>query len=280
MNTEIYPVSGGMEDWAYSASWEGSPIITKSCNPRTYGGYDPERTDYSKYKDAIKSIMFLLEVSDDKIPEQKYLGRENLDCLINLRHNAFFNKITTHKKTCLDELIDGYVPRILRLSLTLIDILQPYIITNNFVKEDKIVIMWNVGGSITVDETYIAYKLFDEKPNNEFLDNLKKLEDEDKINKILDSKSTKLNGKGIWSIDYSEKDIFKHDIPKEKKFLVYIAIAKADKDFSIQQNPDPKIPPQLHLSNSRTNKDYIAKNAGFILKGRTFYKSEIEIIDP
>ena len=98
MNGVVYPVTGGMEDWAYSGSWEGSPIITQSCKPKTYGGYDKEKTSYDKnYKDALKSIMFLLEVSNEKTPEQKLLGRRNIDCLINIRPNAFFNKITENK---------------------------------------------------------------------------------------------------------------------------------------------------------------------------------------
>ena len=43
MNSFVYPVHGGMEDWAYAGSWAGS---SKPCTPRTFGGYAAERTQY------------------------------------------------------------------------------------------------------------------------------------------------------------------------------------------------------------------------------------------
>lgn len=71
----VYPVRGGFEDWAYSASWEGEPIITDYCSPSTYHGYNPEKTKYTKnYKDAVKAISFLLETSNDKTPFEGNLG--------------------------------------------------------------------------------------------------------------------------------------------------------------------------------------------------------------
>lgn len=76
MNDMVYPVRGGFEDWAYSASWEGYPVITEGCNPHTYGGYDRERTMYSKnFPEAIRAISFLLETSDDKTPKESNLGK-------------------------------------------------------------------------------------------------------------------------------------------------------------------------------------------------------------
>jgi Zinc carboxypeptidase len=37
MNSILYPVYGGMEDWAYAASWDNSLAV--KCQPTTYGGY-------------------------------------------------------------------------------------------------------------------------------------------------------------------------------------------------------------------------------------------------
>ena len=126
MNGVVYPVRGGMEDWAYSGGWEGFPIIN-TCNPNTYRGYDKSKTNYTNNPDALKSIMFLLEVSHNKYPPERLLGRNNIDCILNLRKNAFFNNVTPKYKLCLNNDIDGYVTKILRLSLSLIDILEPYI---------------------------------------------------------------------------------------------------------------------------------------------------------
>jgi Zinc carboxypeptidase len=37
MNEILYPVYGGMEDWAYAGSWDNSLAV--KCQPTTYGGY-------------------------------------------------------------------------------------------------------------------------------------------------------------------------------------------------------------------------------------------------
>ena len=75
MNDLVYPVRGGFEDWAYSASWEGYPVITQSCEPATYRGYSKEKTNYSvNYPDSVKAISLLLETSDDKTPFENNLG--------------------------------------------------------------------------------------------------------------------------------------------------------------------------------------------------------------
>jgi len=48
MNEQVYPVHGGMEDWAYAGSWDhtqsqGPP---NGCTPTTYGGYPADKTRY------------------------------------------------------------------------------------------------------------------------------------------------------------------------------------------------------------------------------------------
>ena len=48
MNTAVYPVTGGMEDWAYAASWDKTGYV-KACKPTTYAdspAYDPALTTY------------------------------------------------------------------------------------------------------------------------------------------------------------------------------------------------------------------------------------------
>lgn len=283
MSGMVYSVTGGMEDWAYSGSWEGSPIITQPCTPSTYDGYSQSKTNYDvNYKDALKSIMFLLEVSNDKAPEQKYLGRENLDCIINLRSNAFFNEITKDKKFCLDEYIDGYIPRIIRLSLTLIDILSPYI--NLRIKENQndIAVEWAVGGSINVDNTYIVYDYF---PNNYgrirmgLLKNHLKTGDIAIIKRYLNQTTTAQTGKAIWNVDYEAKDNFKQVLQKKhSSTLVFMVIASVDSSWGKKNNPDPDINPQTHIANMRTNENYTASNSHYTIKGTNFFSSEVKIV--
>jgi hypothetical protein len=283
MNGEVYSVTGGMEDWAYSGSWEGSPIITQPCEPTTYKGYSSEKTNYDKnHKDSLKSIMFLLEVSHQKVPEQKLLGRKNLDCLINLRSNAFFNHAAANKQICLDDYIDGYIPRIIRLSLTLIDLLHPYITFISQKEGNNYKVRWTVGGSITVDETFISYGYYNEKPNDQWLSNLSGLENFQDIKKQLTNQTSKKSGKGVWNIKYSTKNAFTEvfENPQSQgQFLVFIILAKVDKNWSLKNHPDPDVNPQTHIANFRTNAQYVASNAGFTIKGQEYFKSSIKVVN-
>lgn len=282
MNSVVYPVTGGMEDWAYSGSWEGFPIITQPCTPKTYNGYNPDKTMYDKnYKDALKSIMFLLEVSHSKIPEQKELGRKNKHCLMNTRYNAFFNKIAKNKHKCEEELIDGYIPRVIRLSLLLIDILQPYVNFRQMANDKDLVVDWAVGGAITVDETFILYGYFDEPLEKNTLEEIVNEKDPSITKKYLPMSSPIRKGKAVWDKNFSDKDYFTEvfDEPmKNGNILIYIIYAKVDQNWAKQNKPDPAVPPQTHISNIRINNDYIAKNNGYELEGATYFSSDISIL--
>lgn len=278
MSGMVYSVTGGMEDWAYSGSWEGSPIITQPCNPTTYNKYDPSKTNYDKnHKDALKSIMFLLEVSNEKDPQQVTLGRNNLDCIANLRSNAFFNEIAPNKQVCLDDYIDGYIPRIIRLSLTLIDLLSPYVNYKTKENQDGIEVEWAVGGSINVDSTYIVYDYF--KKKSDCFTNKFNPDDLETLKNKLKNRTNSLSGKGIWNVDYTAKDNFKEKLKKKENFtLIFMIIAEVDKSWGKKNNPDPDINPQTHIANLRTNANYRASNHQFELKGNIFFKSELGVI--
>jgi hypothetical protein len=284
MNGQVYSVTGGMEDWAYSASWEGAPVITQPCKPKTYNGYAQHKTNYdANYKDALKSIMFLLEVSNDKVPEQKLLGRKNINCLMNLRSNAFFNNIAKNKHACLDEYIDGYIPRIIRLSLTLIDLLHPYVNHKYFLNKNNLWVVWTVGGAINVDSTFILYDYFDEIPNQTVLNEINTVQDEIKLKKYFKYNTQEFRGKAVWNINYSANDRFSINFGNIKKhgkrYFAFIIVAKCDKNWSHKNHPDPDINPQTHIANFRTNPNYSASNAGFIIKGQDLFKSQVNVID-
>lgn len=282
MNGVVYPVTGGMEDWAYSGSWEGAPIITQPCRPKTYNGYNEEKTMYDKnYKDALKSIMFLLEVSHEKIPEQKLLGRRNKHCLMNTRHNAFFNTPAKNKHRCEEELIDGYIPRIIRLSLLLIDILQPYVNFRQRADDGNLIVDWAVGGAITVDETFILYGYFDEVLDKQILEQIINEKDPDVTKKYLQYNTPVKNGKAIWDKSFTDQDYFRETFETPLEFgnvLIYIIYAKVDQNWAKQTAPDPAVPPQTHISNIRLNSEYTAKNNGYEIEGSTFYASDISIL--
>jgi len=278
----VYPVTGGMEDWAYSGSWEGFPIITQPCRPKTYNGYKDEKTMYDRnYKDALKSIMFLLEVSNEKTPEQKLLGRKNKHCLMNTRHNAFFSDIAKNIEKCKEDLIDGYVPRIIRISLLLIDILQPYVNFRQKVNDNDLIVEWTVGGAISVDETFILYNFFEIVPDEKIINEILSEKIPQNTMKYLNHKTSIKKGKAIWDKNFTEKDYFSETIEnpaKGGKILIYIIYAKVDQNWGKQNIPDPDVPPQTHITNIRTNDEYKAANNDFEIKGRSYFISNISII--
>ena len=74
MNDIVYPVHGGMEDWAYASSWSPK-VVSGGCDPSTYGGYDKALT---KYNDGVlRSLTILVEASKIKRPSKKNLGSES-----------------------------------------------------------------------------------------------------------------------------------------------------------------------------------------------------------
>jgi hypothetical protein len=281
MNGMVYSVTGAMEDWAYSGSWEGPPIITQPCTPKTYNKYHENKTNYNNYKDALKSIMFLLEVSNEKTPEQKLLGRKNLNCLINLRSNAFFNTIAPNKKICLGEYVDGYVSRIIRLSLTLIDLLKPYVTLVKYPIDNGIQVDWTVGGAIDVNKSFILYNYFDKEPEQNTVQMLRTSKDINVLKGILKKTTPEVSGKAVWNTDYSADDRFTftfNEMKSNGNYLVFVIVAYVDNNWSLKNHPDPDVNPKTHIANLRTNSGYVASNGTFKLTGKEFFKSPVKVI--
>lgn len=99
----IYPVHGGMEDWAYGASWHKS---TATCSPKTHGGYPAEKTKYNNITHRMPN--FLVETATRKKPPPSELGTD--EDVMNVGGPG-----------------DGHVPRNIRLMLAGIDMLEPYL---------------------------------------------------------------------------------------------------------------------------------------------------------
>lgn len=88
----VYNVNGGFEDWAYGGSWD-KHNVTDYCEFSTnttltsrfktskdkHKSYDidaKQNIKISYNKDALKSLVFLVEAGYDKIPKQDTLGNE------------------------------------------------------------------------------------------------------------------------------------------------------------------------------------------------------------
>ena len=172
MTDVVYPVRGGMEDWSYAASWETDKVPV--CKPDSYGGY----TDYlTKYNPAVlRFFNTLVEAADKKHPPPIRMG-SSLDVFDPLSKG------------------NGHIPRNIRLSLMMIDIVEPYVSMRNVdqvVIEDDVVplrrrvhrscqktktvvvpksqkdvsIGWIVGGGFVVDKTGLFYAKWSDLPDN------------------------------------------------------------------------------------------------------------------
>ncbi|KAJ8902278.1 hypothetical protein NDN08_006685 [Rhodosorus marinus] len=131
MGSTVYPVNGGMEDWGYGASWNDRI----KCSPRTLGGYDLERTDYSD--GSHRCLSYLVETGMEKRPDEQKLGTNEEPLVTGGRG-------------------DGHVPRNLRLLIAAADALEPYVALNNVtVDSDSLSCTWYVGGAFTVPKTRI-----------------------------------------------------------------------------------------------------------------------------
>mmetsp|Transcript_13628 Transcript_13628/g.25714 ORF Transcript_13628/g.25714 Transcript_13628/m.25714 type:complete len:461 (-) Transcript_13628:54-1436(-) len=133
----IYWVKGGLEDYAYAASWENSvnsqhPV--KNCSANTYTPYEVTSIN----ENSFRQIMYIVETNSDKHPPDHLLGSP-------------------------DEILrgdGGLIPQYVRLSLALIDFAQPYIKAHwRLISETTLRVEWQVAGCVTVDSTWIEASL-------------------------------------------------------------------------------------------------------------------------
>jgi len=137
MNDIVYPVRGGMEDWAYAGSWD--PMAKRTpCRPATHGGYAAERTTYGPQQ--LRAVNILVETSDEKAPSAATLGTTE-------------GALDPHGKG------GGHVARNVRLALALTDLVQPYVAwagdgpPADAAEGDVVRLAWEVGGAFAVDAT-------------------------------------------------------------------------------------------------------------------------------
>jgi Zinc carboxypeptidase len=151
MGKLVYPVAGGMEDWAYGASWSPESVV---CQPQTFGGYAIDKTTYGN--GSNRCVTYLVETSSSKAPLEGTLGDSN----------AIFAPGAQG---------DGHIPRNVRLLLGAIDAIEPYIVINDTTSAPPgtssligppssvdggtgvISVSWFVGGAFTVDGTFVQW---------------------------------------------------------------------------------------------------------------------------
>lgn len=256
MNDIVYAVNGGMEDWAYAASWENSYTSPKPigvCNPKTYGGYAAEKSSYNNA--THRSFNILIETSDAKQPTTASLG--NNATLSDALLADYLPSSTTL----------GHVPRNLRIALMYIDLVQPYvawkIAPTAATAGVATSIQWEVAGSITVDSTQL------------------------KISKSADMSSatptTAQSGVTRWyhsdfkTSTKTNKGLFTQSYTFATAGTYYVqAVASVDQDWATQATaPKPNVKPQTHVVNARTNPAWSYSNNGKTVQGKTEWASPV-----
>lgn len=175
MNDLVYPVRGGMEDWAYAGSWDTKKVMP--CEPDTHGGYPASKTSYDS--STLRVFNALVETSNRKSPRD-HLGNDQ---------QIFPITAGTDSRSV------GHVPRNVRLSLLAIDLVEPYasihevagvvlphdllpsvprmprsctatkvvrvpVASDN--ENRELTVRYTVGGALTVDETRVLYARWDD----------------------------------------------------------------------------------------------------------------------
>ncbi|GAB9467912.1 hypothetical protein Gpo141_00005242 [Globisporangium polare] len=256
MNDIVYAVNGGMEDWAYAASWENSYSSPKPigvCNPKTYGGYAAEKSTYNNA--THRSFNILIETSTAKQPTASSLGTNAT--LSDVLLADYLPSTTTL----------GHVPRNLRIALMYMDLVQPYVAWKTAptaaTTDTATPIQWEVSGSITVDSTQL------------------------KISKSADMSSATLttaqSGVTRWyhpdfkTSAKSNKGLFTQSYTFAAAGTYYVqAVASVDQDWATQATaPKPNVKPQTHVVNARTNPAWSYSNNGKTVRGKTEWASPI-----
>ncbi|DBA01003.1 TPA: hypothetical protein N0F65_006264 [Lagenidium giganteum] len=332
MNDIVYGVEGGMEDWAYAASWENEVFQGSSqdapfqpCRPTSYGGYDAEKTVYNNA--THRTFNILVETSNSKEPLEKDLGNYKDVYTANL---DFYRDNTNFRV--------GHVTRNMRIALMTIEMVQPYVrwidmgveatqsqessvspdafvpanafvyadadsaslsslgcratapvdvdvvvcnsttcvVTADGAKQIKLQLGWEVLGAFQVDSTYIEMSTSPTFETSVIVSNTSSLAGSTR--RYYDF--PRLYGKPE-AKDASFNSLFADciDIPNATSAAtLYVrTVAIVDQDWARQglqeDAPSPRVPPQSHMVNARTNEAWYMSWNGHTVHGRLHWYS-------
>ncbi len=294
MNDIVYGVHGGFEDWVYAGSWNSLLVssLNVQCTPNTYGGYDISKTTYDDA--TLNTFNFLIETSNSKDPLSSKYGTD-----VSILNAPFLYDNNAN---------NGYATKHVRTSLMAIDAAEPYVEIigcnrKNFNKEytplnvlrkgwskrfkkirsrvgAKPRVRWNVGGSFTVDETFLLYGKWSDLPSN--INDINQPSHSalvELMNNANFYKTSSQNGDTRWS-DPTSTSIpsFKQRI-KTNKFvskdkIVIFAVAKVDQDWLYQpSNIWPNVGVKSHMTKIRTDPSYTKTRGSRTVQGHLYWVS-------
>ena len=288
MNDLVYPVRGGMEDWAYAGSWDPDRVI--QCDPNTYNGYDTAKTLYDN--STLRVFNMLVETSNSKEPAQATLGT-SLD-ILNRNTNEDSN---------------GHVARNIRLALLAAELVQPYVairavdelpLSDDIVplvdrtgtscrdtkrvsvpSQRQFVVEWTVGGALTVDATSVGFAAWDDllqagydcegQPGPAVM---ALLQPGTPMSATSGTTTFHDGGHTAPSLFAATIDLSMYQ-PGDT--VAVFAYANVDRNWAGQlEHSLPPLPPQSHMVNARTNPDWYHEKSsadsggdgGRIIEGR------------
>ena len=279
---------------AYAGSWTPEKVI--SCTPTQFGGYPAEKTIYNN--STLRVFNMLIEASNQKEPTNN-LGT-SADVLN--RDTVGNGHVSRNIRLALlsVDMVEPYVAVVGVDELALTDDIVPMTTREpNSCRDTKAVIVdpntktvdieWTVGGAMTIDTTELWYGKWDDvsgevdcwtQPSAGSTDNLQRVE------------GAVTTGTGYFSAQGSQPrpedvsvtgtnmtngPLFRATIPLENfqqgDKVVILASARVDQSWKNQPSSDilPKVPPQSHIVNARTDPSYYheSNNGGKqIIQGR------------
>lgn len=237
------PVHGPLDDTSYAASWDS-------------GNADPLWPT-----DGWRSLAYTVEISNNKQPPESALGGD-AELLVPGG----------------DE--DGYVPKNVRIALSAIDVVEPYVVWTNRASIPADVepgvpftVEWQVRGCFEVDETRVRFGASTD-PLHDFDDET--AAQSDTANPCFDP-------------DDASARTFTADVILTGPGTVYLTpAARVDSALLTQSNPNPSQTPRSWLVRSRTEGGFFFENTVEpseinTITGRLFWGAEplaVEVADP
>lgn len=121
MTSTVYPVSGGLEDWAYGAGWDkASDATMNKCTPKSYPLQESFFSQTSL--DHISTAIYLIEMDDSKNPPENSYGQRNVVTLVSKDKFTELASVLSNESK-----FNGHINRNIRVQLALIDMAKPYI---------------------------------------------------------------------------------------------------------------------------------------------------------
>ena len=281
MSALVYPVDGGMEDWAYAGSWENEvnkdirPI--KQCEPNTFSEYHMEwESNKDNWDYKLRCLMYLAETSFVKKPNENTLGNDNKvnDVFDFETYNDFY----------------GHVIRNMRLIYAGADMIfasvyieMSKIIMKNNDDDNEMILPFTLMGCHSVKNISLFsvnyYALSKEMLTETFFNKATLT----LVNSLPNNNNNTSSLQCYWS-NYSQTYSF--SIPTHKhlstnntfdadfKGTIYFIRGEApDETWSTQEHPDPNVLPQSHVVRSKSNISYYVSNGNYTVKSNYYFYS-------